>query len=97
MASSVLRRSERVKPGDTAIVGFRPEHLHLATDSPVMTLTADLTENLGGSTQIYARPAEGAPVTLLVPGRPAIGQGDAIRVGIEPGHIYLFDQSGLAL
>ncbi|WGF88554.1 ABC transporter ATP-binding protein [Marinivivus vitaminiproducens] len=94
---AVERASDRARPGDTVIVGFRPEHLHLSATSPVMTLTVDLSENLGGATQIYARPAEGAVVTLLVPGRPDIGQGDTLQVGIARPHIYLFDQAGLAL
>jgi ABC-type sugar transport system ATPase subunit len=84
--------------GDEAIVGFRPEHLELAAAAPILGLTVDLSENLGGATQIYARPAGGGePVIIVVPGRPAIAVGDAINVGITAGHIYLFDRAGLAV
>jgi ABC-type sugar transport system ATPase subunit len=62
----------------------------------VLTLALDISENLGGSTQLYTT-GGGEPVTLVVPGRPDLQSGDALNVGIAANHIYLFDAAGQAL
>ncbi|MBS7539879.1 ABC transporter ATP-binding protein [Ancylobacter lacus] len=86
----------KVKVGDTVIVGLRPEHLEIGSSAPVLSLTLDFAENLGGSTQLYAR-GEGEPVIIVTPGRPALDAGDTVKAGISPKHIYLFDAAGIAL
>ncbi|MCK0197245.1 sn-glycerol-3-phosphate ABC transporter ATP-binding protein UgpC [Ancylobacter sp. 6x-1] len=86
----------RVKAGDTVIVGLRPEHLELNAAQPLLSLTLDFAENLGGATQLYSR-SEGDIVAIVVHGRPDVKPGDTLRVGIEGRHIYLFDANGLAL
>jgi ABC-type sugar transport system ATPase subunit len=88
--------ASRVKTGETLIVGMRPEHLTLDAANPVLTLALDISENLGGSTQLYTT-GGGEPVTLVVPGRPDLQSGDALNVGIAANHIYLFDAAGQAL
>ncbi|MBX3596672.1 MAG: sn-glycerol-3-phosphate ABC transporter ATP-binding protein UgpC [Rhizobiaceae bacterium] len=93
-----LRRpaASEVRVGEKVSVGMRPEHLSLDPAKPLLSLSLDLQENLGGSTQIHAR-AAGEPITMVVPGRPDLSSGDAITAGIEPNNIYLFDESGLAI
>ncbi|QIB35241.1 ABC transporter ATP-binding protein [Ancylobacter pratisalsi] len=86
----------RVKVGDTVTVGMRPEHLTVGAAQPVLSLTLDFAENLGGSTQLYAQGDED-PVIALSHGRPDIASGDPLNLGIDPRHIYLFDAAGLAL
>ncbi len=85
-----------LKPGDKVTVGLRPEHLSLDAENPVLSLSLDISENLGGATQLYTTGA-GEAVTLLVAGRPPLKPGDKLRVGINADHIYLFDAQGLAL
>ena len=86
----------RVKTGETVIVGLRPEHLSVNAATPVLSLTLDFAESLGGSTQLYAR-SEGEPIIALTAGRPDLKPGDVLNLGIDPRHIYLFDAAGLAL
>ncbi len=86
----------RVKVGDSVTVGLRPEHLTVGTADPILSLTVDFAESLGGSTQLYAR-GDGEPVIVLTAGRPDLKPGDALHLGIDPRHIYLFDAAGLAL
>ncbi|WP_137132696.1 sn-glycerol-3-phosphate ABC transporter ATP-binding protein UgpC [Rhizobium sp. FY34] len=86
----------RIRKGERITVGLRPEHLTLNTDKPRLRLTLDISENLGGSTQFYTTGGS-EPVTLIVPGRPAIAAGNALDVGIAADHIYLFDAQGQAL
>ncbi|WP_018389999.1 ABC transporter ATP-binding protein [Ancylobacter sp. FA202] len=86
----------RTKVGAAVTVGLRPEHLTVNTGNPVLALTLDFAESLGGSTQLYAR-SEGEPIIALTAGRPNLKPGDALTLGIDPSHIYLFDVAGLAL
>ncbi len=83
-------------PGDSVTVGLRPEHLQLG-GTPILELSVDVTENLGGSTQIYASASDGSAVTLLAPGRPALKPGEKLPVGLGSGRVYLFDRAGAAL
>ncbi|KMO10667.1 ABC transporter ATP-binding protein [Methylobacterium platani] len=83
--------------GDRVTVGLRPEHLALDGAAPSLRLRAEMTENLGGSTQIYARPADGEALSILTPGRPAVAAGDELPVRVAPEQIYLFDGAGLAI
>ncbi|MBT9371356.1 sn-glycerol-3-phosphate ABC transporter ATP-binding protein UgpC [Rhizobium sp. CSW-27] len=88
--------ASKAKVGDKLLVGLRPEHLDVAAPAPLLRLTVDFAENLGGSTQIYARTGEEA-VTILTNGRPDLTPGDQMAAGIDPRHIYLFTPDGLAL
>jgi ABC-type sugar transport system ATPase subunit len=86
-----------VKPGDAVSVGLRPDNLVIGDSRPVLNLTADFTENLGGQSQIYATAPEAPSIAIVANGRPAIARGDALRVGLGEGRVYLFDAEGLAL
>ena len=90
------RAGGRVSAGDTVVVGLRPEHVKLDLAPSILSLTLDMTENLGGATQLYARSGD-STVTLLTPGRPPIAPGEVFQAGIDPSHIYLFNKDGLAL
>ncbi|GJD49315.1 Maltose/maltodextrin import ATP-binding protein MalK [Methylobacterium crusticola] len=83
--------------GDSVTVGLRPEHLSLDGQAPTLRLRAEMTENLGGATQIYARPAEGEALSILTPGRPRVAAGDDLPLRVAPEQIYLFDHAGRAL
>ncbi|KAA0971145.1 sn-glycerol-3-phosphate ABC transporter ATP-binding protein UgpC [Aureimonas fodinaquatilis] len=92
----LARSAPGLAAGDKIILGMRPEHLSLG-GPPVLSLKVDFSENLGGATQIYARPPEGDVLSLVVPGRPDINPGDTASVSIEPRHIYLFEHGGDAV
>ncbi|MCO5734251.1 ABC transporter ATP-binding protein [Rhizobium sp. SSA_523] len=87
----------KAKPGEMLTVGLRPEHLDVAGNhAPLLRLALDFSENLGGSTQLYAR-TEQETVIILANGRPDLAPGNTLTVGIDPRHIYLFKADGLAL
>ncbi|MDH7803271.1 MULTISPECIES: ABC transporter ATP-binding protein [unclassified Rhizobium] len=88
--------ASKARPGDTLIVGLRPEHLEAGAANPFLRLTLDFAENLGGSTQLYAR-TENETITILANGRPDLETGASMTAGIDPRHIYLFTPDGLAL
>jgi ABC-type sugar transport system ATPase subunit len=93
-----MRRESAARTGELITVGLRPEHLELRPAAPNLTFTADFAENLGGATQIYAV-ADGRDetVTLVTSGRPTVTRGEALPIGIDPSHVYLFDAEGQAV
>ncbi len=88
------------KPGETLILGLRPEHLSLADGPCRITLTADLCESLGGSTLVYAQvPSTGAAgetIVLQSPGRRMFGKGEAFTASFDAAQAYVFEQGGVA-
>ena len=86
-----------VSPGEMVTVGLRPDNLEIGGARPMLELVADLSENLGGSTQIYATAPQGPTLTILATGRPGIAPGAPVTVGLGSGRVYLFDAAGLAL
>jgi ABC-type sugar transport system ATPase subunit len=87
----------KVALGASVTVGLRPDNLAIGADAPILDLTADFAENLGGQTQVYTTARDAPSIALVVSGRPAIRRGDALRVGLGGGRVYLFDADGLAL
>jgi ABC-type sugar transport system ATPase subunit len=87
----------RLAEGETVTVGLRPDNLQISADQPILELTAELAENLGGATQIYAGAPEAPTVAMTVSGRPDVKPGDALSVGLGSGRIYLFDRDGRAV
>lgn len=90
------RGPNRAAVGDTVTLGVRPEHLELEAESPVLSVTADLAENLGGSTLIFARGTD-ETIGVLARGRPAVRQGETLSLGAKPGNLHVFDAAGLAI
>ncbi len=92
-----FRPDRKVDIGATITVGLRPDNLAIGAAKPILQLTADFAENLGGSTQIYATAPNTPTLSILAPGRPATSRGDRREVGLSSGRIYLFGADGLAL
>src|SRR5215217_2236167 len=95
---SILHTPSRsIQVGAPVTLGLRPESLELGSANPILELSADVSENLGGATQVYGRAPGGETVTILSQGRPNLSRGDKLPVGLGSGHIYLFDENGIAL
>jgi lactose/L-arabinose transport system ATP-binding protein len=63
----------------------------------VLNLVADFTENLGGSSQIYASGGDESLLTITAPGRASVTKGEKLAVSLSSGRVYGFDASGQAL
>jgi lactose/L-arabinose transport system ATP-binding protein len=87
----------KLEVGAPVIVGLRPDNLEISTAAPILELTADLAENLGGATQIYAGAPQAPSVTVTVNGRPDVKPGDRLSIGLGSGRIYVFDKDGRAV
>jgi lactose/L-arabinose transport system ATP-binding protein len=89
--------NRRLQPGAPVTLGLRPENLALGVSPILLDVQADVAENLGGATQIHATGPGGVAMTILVNGRPAFSRGERLQIGLQSGHIYLFDEAGVAL
>jgi len=94
-AKIAIKMDSRLKPGEQVTLGVRPSSLILDPAQPIFAVTTDVTENLGGETQIYGRTGAGDPVVWLAQGRPDIKVGSTLRLGATK--TYLFDHVGKAL
>jgi lactose/L-arabinose transport system ATP-binding protein len=95
---TVPRGSARpIEVGALVTIGLRPENLVIGSANPLLELVADVSENLGGATQVYAAAPDGSAVTIVAHGRPEIGRGDRLPVGLGSGHVYLFDEAGQSI
>ena len=93
-----LRDGAAVRVGDEVTVGLRPEHIELGGESPLaLDVAAEYVENLGGSSQVYARTADGAALTVQAAGRQAAARGEGLRLSVAPRHAYLFNAQGHAI
>ncbi|MGE0238668.1 MAG: ABC transporter ATP-binding protein [Parvibaculaceae bacterium] len=91
----VAQPQAALKPGDRITLGIRPSSLAQDEAQGTIALTVDVTENLGGETQIYGKTGAGDPIVWLAQGRPQVKAGDTVR--LAAGKVYLFDQAGKAL
>jgi multiple sugar transport system ATP-binding protein len=78
--------------GRAVSFGVRPEHLVLASERPD-TVPGEIVvvEPTGAETELIVQ-VGAAQITLVSAGRPQVGPGQKIFLGIEPGAAHLFDQ-----
>ena len=95
----VRRRGAGGKVGETVSVGVRPEHFaEAALGGPLLTATAQVVEQLGGVSYVYAVGKDGeTKVTIQQKGHARMAAGAPITVGIEPGAAMAFGQDGLRI
>jgi lactose/L-arabinose transport system ATP-binding protein len=92
----VRTRGSAAKIGDTVTLGIRPEHF-LDVGGTVLTATAQVVEQLGGVSYVYATGRNGAKITIQQKGHSAIPAGAEVNIGIDPAACLAFDASGLRL
>ena len=84
-------------PGDSLLLGVRPEHVHFAPES---RLRAEVlgTEYLGTSQIVTCRTAQGVTLRAKVGVHIAVQRGDSVGLEFDTAQLSLFDQvSGRAL
>ncbi len=85
------------KPGDgqDLILGIRPEHIAIGDSSPIsLGVTADVTEQLGGSSLVYANSRGGETVVIEQRGYSGVKHGDGFHFTFDPEQARLFDAEG---
>ena len=91
----VRTRTGRAKPGDKVQVGIRPEHFVDAAGAPVkLTGRAQVVEQLGGVSHIYAAGEGGAQLTVQQRGHSSMATDTMVEFGVDPRTTLLFDADG---
>ncbi|MCL2894346.1 ABC transporter ATP-binding protein [Brenneria tiliae] len=88
----------RAQPGETALLGVRPEDFQLAEDADArLPATLVLRENLGHETLAYYQVAGVAQsLTQRLPGTIELTPGSSAELGLSGLRCHLFSASGLA-
>ena len=87
-------RQKRQQPN----LGQRPNHFAALTSvHQTLEYSKDVSEIFGAATQIHTIGPEGVVVTLLVNGRRPLPVARLCEVGLRSGHLYLFDEAGVAI
>ena len=79
-------------------IGIRPEHFIIGDGGAApLDLLVDVVENLGGTRYLYGSLPSGAMLVVEARDRPGIRAGDRVRIGAQPGRVFVFDAMGQRL
>jgi len=77
--------------GDRAVLGVRPEHLHVHPNGPVEAKLR-VVESLGHERLLACELGDGTPVIVRTePEGTPPAEGEPVRLSAEPRHLHLFD------
>ncbi len=94
-AEVVVPLNEKPGDGQELILGVRPEHIAIDGNAPIsLGVTADVTEQLGGSSLVYANSPGGETVVIEQRGYSAVKHGDGFNFTFDPDQARLFDTGG---
>ncbi|RYE11229.1 MAG: sn-glycerol-3-phosphate ABC transporter ATP-binding protein UgpC [Hyphomicrobiales bacterium] len=97
-AITVAARSERGKVGDKVSLGIRPEHFIDAAGAPAkLSARAQVVEQLGGVSYVYAAGENGSQITVQQRGHSSMASDTIAEFGVDPKACLLFDSEGLRL
>jgi len=91
-----LPREVLGKATDGVVVGVRPEHFEIASDTNGIPIKVTLVEELGADAYIYGTTdVQGTPGHLVVRGaaRRDVAKGATVHVGADPERIHVFDKA----
>src|SRR5688500_9587036 len=86
----------RLRTGDTATLGVRPEHLQPSSEGELVSEVA-VVERLGGETFLYTQLASGEMMVVQADGEIPTTAHERIAVKLNPVTCHLFDGSGIAV
>ena len=82
-------------PGSSVRLGIRPEHITIANGETFrINLRADVTEQLGGESYIYAKSASGEALVVQQQGYSPVKAGDQVTFTFQPEQAFLFSKEG---
>jgi lactose/L-arabinose transport system ATP-binding protein len=95
---TVRTRTGRAKPGDKVSLGIRPEHFIDAAGAPAkLSARAQVVEQLGGVSYVYAAGEGGAQITVQQRGHSGMDTDTLVEFGVDPRAALLFDSEGKRL
>ena len=94
----VRLRGAAVAAGAAVTLGIRPEHFIDAADGvPSLNATAQVVEQLGGVSYVYASGTDGVQITVQEKGHSRVPAGATIRIGLDAQLCLLFGADGKRL
>ena len=82
-------------PGSSVQLGIRPEHIAMANGADFkIELQAEVTEQLGGESYIYAHSISGEPLVVQQQGYSPVKAGEQVAFTFEADQAFLFMQDG---
>ncbi len=82
-------------PGTSVSLGIRPEHIATADGADFrIELQAEVTEQLGGASYIYAHSLSGEPLVVQQQGYSPIKAGEQVAFTFDAEKVYLFTHEG---
>ena len=76
-------------------LGVRPENVTVSGSKGTIAATVELVERLGERTLVYARLADGSPITAQDEGDSRVRLGDKIKLRIDGTSAHLFNADGV--
>ena len=85
-------------PGVPVRIGIRPEHVTMAKGASFkIELQADVTEQLGGSSYVYAKSPSGEPLVVEQRGYSPVRAGDNVAFTFDSAQAFLFNGDGVRI
>jgi lactose/L-arabinose transport system ATP-binding protein len=84
-------------PKGQVTIGIRPEQFEAEADAVVFNVKVDVVENLGASSIVYGRLADGQELLIEQRGKLRASSDDALSVRVDPADILVFDGDGRRL
>ena len=82
-------------PGSSVQLGIRPEHIAMANGADFkIELQAEVTEQLGGESYVYAHSPSGEQLIVQQQGYSPVKAGEMVDFTFNPDNAYLFTQEG---
>jgi multiple sugar transport system ATP-binding protein len=91
---------DAVEPGQTLVLGIRPEHfIEAANENVDSALTGEVMviEHLGSETLLHVRLADDRVIQVKGSGESTAEEGQCLRAAFSSRHAHLFREDGLAL
>ncbi len=84
-----------IADADAVTFGFRPEHVRLASaEDADIVAPVDLTEQLGGETYVFCKPAGMPQLTVHQIGQVPVKRGEQVHLKFDRSVMHLFDAKG---
>ncbi|WP_421723669.1 ABC transporter ATP-binding protein [Bauldia sp.] len=88
-------RHSAPEPGADLTLGIRPEHIQLGEQAGFgLEVTADVTEQLGGTSFVYANSGDDEAVVIEQRGTSQVRPGETVRFSFAPTDSRIFDIEG---
>ena len=88
---------QKLKKGERATLGIRPEHIRVDAENPTMMGEVLVIERLGDATYLYVKIAGGDTMIVQTDGNRQVAVRDRVPLAIDGNLCHLFDTDDIAI